>query len=112
MPHVISDRAAKALLALFPTAQGRPDGPSWLVDELVEAELHRRGMPDAVTGAFHALALKEGQLLKEEFDLNTHGHADGWVLGAVTVDPLEFCSSTCATASPPATPRSRPWCRA
>jgi GGDEF domain-containing protein len=90
MPHVISDRAAKALLALFPTAQGRPDGPSWLVDELVEAELHRRGMPDAVTGAFHALALKEGQLLKEEFDLNTHGHADGWVLGAVTVDPLEF----------------------
>lgn len=90
MPHPISDRAAKALLALFPTAQGRPDGPSWLVDELVDAELHRRGMPDRVTGAAHALALKEGQLLKEEFDLSTHGHADGWVIGAVTVDPLEF----------------------
>ncbi len=90
MAHVISERAAKALLALFPTAQGRPDAPSWLVDQLVDAELHRRGVPDLVSGATHALALKEGQLLKEEFDLSTHGHADGWVMGAVVVDPLEF----------------------
>jgi GGDEF domain-containing protein len=88
--HPISERSAKALLALFPTAQGRPDGPSWLVDQVVDAELHRRGYPDAVSGAFHALALKEGTLLKEEYDLSTHGHADGWVLGAVLVDPLEF----------------------
>ncbi|MCC6334530.1 MAG: GGDEF domain-containing protein [Myxococcales bacterium] len=90
MTHSISERSAKALLALFPTAQGRPDGPSWLVDQVVDAELHRRGYPDAVSGAFHALALKDGSLLKEEYDLSTHGHSDGWVLGAVLVDPLEF----------------------
>lgn len=90
MAHPISERSAKALMALFPTAQGRPDGPSWLVDQVVDAELHRRGYPDAVSGAFHALALKEGSLLKEEYDLSTHGHSDGWILGAVLVDPLEF----------------------
>ncbi len=90
MPHLISERSAQALLALFPTAQGRPDAPSWLVDQLVDAELHRRGIPDAVSGAFHALALNQGQLLKEEYDLSGHGHADGWELGAVLVDPLEF----------------------
>lgn len=90
MSHSITDRSEKALLALFPTAQGRPDGPTWLVDQLVDAELHRRGYPDTVTGAFHALALNQGQLLKEEFDLSTHGHADGWVIGAVLIDALEF----------------------
>ncbi|MFO0594130.1 MAG: GGDEF domain-containing protein [Myxococcaceae bacterium] len=86
----ISERAQKALLALFPTAQGRPDAETWLVDQLVDAELHRRGYPDTVSGATHALALNQGMLLKEEFDLSTHGHADGWVIGAVLVDPLEL----------------------
>jgi len=86
----ISERSAKALMALFPTAQGRADAESWLVDQLVDAELHRRGVPDAVSGALHALALNQGSILKEEFDLSTHGHSDGWVMGAVLVDPLEF----------------------
>jgi len=90
MSFSITDRSAKALVALFPTAQGRPDAPTWLVDQLVEAELHRRGYPDSITGATHALALNQGQLLKEEFDISTHGHSDGWVIGAVLVDPLEF----------------------
>ena len=90
MSFSITDRSAKALLALFPTAQGRPDAPTWLVDQLVDAELHRRGQPDAVSGATHALALNQGQLLKEEFDISTHGHTDGWEIGAVLVDPLEF----------------------
>ena len=89
MTHSITERSEKALLALFPTAQGRPDGPTWLVDQLVDAEMHRRGYPDP-TGASHALALNQGQLLKEEFDISTHGHSDGWELGAVLVDPLEF----------------------
>lgn len=88
--HTISPQSQQALLALFPTAQGRPDGPTWLVDQMVDAELHRRGYPDRVSGAFHALALNQGQLMKEEFDISTHGHSDGWVLGAVLVDPLEF----------------------
>lgn len=90
MAHEISERSVKALLSLFPTARGRPDAPTWLVDQVVDAELHRRGHPDEVSGAFHALALKEGALLKEEYDLSTHGHLDGWVLGALLVDPLEF----------------------
>lgn len=90
MSFPITERSEKALRYLFPHTQGRPDAPTWLVDQLVDAELHRRGHLDAVTGATHALALNQGALLKEEFDLSTHGHSDGWVLGAVLVDPLEF----------------------
>jgi GGDEF domain-containing protein len=86
----ISERSARALMALFPTAQGRADAVAWLVDQLVDAELHRRGVPDVVSGAIHALALNQGSILKEEFDLSTHGHSDGWVMGAVLIDPLEF----------------------
>ncbi len=89
MPFFISPRSEAAVRALFPSTQGREDAPSYLVDALVDAELHRRGQPDA-SGAFHALSLKEGPLLKEEFDLSTHGHADGWLIEAVLVDPLEF----------------------
>lgn len=85
----IAERTGQILLQLFPTAQGRPDAESWLVDQLVEAELHRRGTPDK-SGAFHALALNQGALLKEEFDLGSQAHTDGWVLGALLVDPLEF----------------------
>lgn len=85
----ISEHSERALLGLFPRAAGRTDAASWLVDQLVEAESHRAGHPDA-TGAFHALALTQGALLKEEYDLSTHGHADGWVVGALLVDPLEF----------------------
>ncbi len=90
MPSPISERSERALLALFPRAQGRPDAASWLVDQMVDAELHRVGAPDETSGALHALALTQGSLLKEEYDLSTHGHADGWVLGALLVDPLEL----------------------
>ena len=89
MPHMISEKSERALLALFPNALGRPDAPSWLVDQLVDAELHRRGGTDA-TGAFHALALTQGALLKDEFDFSTQAHSDGWVLSALLVNPLEF----------------------
>jgi GGDEF domain-containing protein len=89
MPHVISERSERALLSLFPRAAGRADAPSWLVDQLVDAELHRVGHPDP-TGAFHALALNQGVLIKEEYDLSSHGHADGWTIEAVLVDPLEL----------------------
>ena len=89
MSHQISDRSAAALRALFAHAKDRPNAESWLVDQLVDAELHRRGHLDP-SGAFHALALNQGSLMKEEFDLSTHGHAEGWVMGAVVVDPLEF----------------------
>jgi len=89
VPSIISERSERALLSLFPRAVGRSDAAAWLVDQLVDAELHRTGVPDA-TGAFHALALTQGSLLKEEYDLSTHGHSDGWQLGALLVDPIEF----------------------
>ncbi len=89
MAHPISDRAERALRSLFAHAAARPDAPTWLVDQLVDAELHRRGSPDP-SGAFHALALTQGSLLKEEYDLSTHGHADGWALDALLCDPREL----------------------
>lgn len=89
MAFPISEKSERALLGLFPRVQGRPDAPTWLVDQVVDAELHRAGHPD-VTGALHALALNQGSLMKEEYDLSTHGHADGWVMEAIVVDPREL----------------------
>lgn len=89
MPHPISERSERALRGLFAHAAARPDAPTWLVDQLVDAELHRRGHPDA-SGAFHALALNQGSLIKEEYDLSTHGHADCWRLDALVCDPHEL----------------------
>jgi GGDEF domain-containing protein len=89
MPFTISEKSERALLSLFPRVQGRPDAPTWLVDQVVDAELHRAGHVDP-TGAFHALALNQGALMKEEYDLSTHGHADGWVIEAVVIDPREL----------------------
>jgi GGDEF domain-containing protein len=89
MSKPISAASESALTALFPNSQAREDAATWLVDQLIDAERHRRGAPDA-SGAFHALALTQGALLKEEFDLSTHGHADGWTIDAVLLDPLEF----------------------
>jgi GGDEF domain-containing protein len=90
MSFPISEKSERALLGLFPRVQGRADAPTWLVDQVVDAELHRACHPDATTGAFHALALNQGTLLKEEYDLSTHGHAEGWVVEAVVIDPREF----------------------
>ncbi len=44
---------------------------------LLDEEHARRGAPDA-TGALNPLALPQGTLLKEEFDLSTHAHHEGW----------------------------------
>ncbi len=100
MSFEVSEASQHALLRLFPPGAARPDGVTWLVDQLVDAERHRRGEPDAVSGAFHALALTQGALLREEYDLNTHGHADGWVLGALLVDPRELIKVNMARGFP------------
>jgi GGDEF domain-containing protein len=55
------------------------------VQTLVEAERARRGLPDK-SGAVQSLALTQGTLLKEEYDLSTHAHHDGWRVGAIIVD--------------------------
>lgn len=55
-------------------------------EALREAERYRRGEPEAKSGAFHVWALTQGALLKHEYDLSTHGHWEGWVIGALVVD--------------------------
>ncbi len=57
---------------------------------MIDAEEHRRGGRDSVSGAFHALGLTQGSLLKEEYDLSTHSHHSGWVIGAAVVDIREL----------------------
>ncbi len=72
--------------ALFPRVQN----PAEAVTAMIDAEEHRRGGRDAISGAFHALGLTQGSLLKEEYDLSTHSHHAGWVLGAAVVDIREL----------------------
>lgn len=83
----ISDELAKSLVALFgPRVQVEgAKAAEVALRALLEAERHRRGEPDA-SGAFHALALTQGSLLRYEYDLSTHGHHAGWTVGAVVVD--------------------------
>ncbi len=80
----MSDRLDARLKALFPTV-----APAEALEALVDAEGHRRGEKDRVSGAYHALALTQGLLLKEEYDLSTHGHGQ-WVMGAVLADVREL----------------------
>src|SRR3954451_21657830 len=83
---MLDDSQLRRVRALFPSV---PDPDKALV-AMIDAEAHRRGERDAVSGAFHALALNQGSLLKEEYDLSTHGHSSGWVLGAAVVDIREL----------------------
>ncbi|SET17116.1 diguanylate cyclase [Stigmatella erecta] len=86
MPYPLDDATATALIALHPWTVARSAQPVQLaVETLLEAERARQGQPDK-TGAFAALALTQGPLLKEEFDLSTHAHHDGWRVGAVIAD--------------------------
>jgi len=86
MPYSIDDTTATGLIALHPWAVARSPQPVQLaVETLLDAERARRGQPDKL-GALQALALTQGHLLKEEFDLSTHAHHDGWSVGAVIAD--------------------------
>lgn len=90
MPYPIDDATANALIALHPWTADRSKEPVQLaVQTLVEAERARRGLPDKL-GAVQALALMQGSLLKEEYDLSTHAHHDGWRVGAVIVDVYQM----------------------
>jgi GGDEF domain-containing protein len=86
MPYPLDDATSTALIALHPWAVARSPQPVQLaVETLLDAERARRGQPDKL-GALQALALTQGSLLKEEFDLSTHAHHDGWRVGAVIAD--------------------------
>src|SRR5688572_8404347 len=89
MPHTLDDETATALVALYPEMMQRlrPTEPlKRAIERLLEEERARRGVPDAKTGALNPLALTQGVLLKEEFDLAMHGQAEGWTVGALVAD--------------------------
>jgi GGDEF domain-containing protein len=88
MPYPLDDATATALIALNPwVLQRHRDAPvQAAVEVLLQAEQARRGHPDAKTGALQVPALTQGSLLKEEYDLSTHAHHDGWRVGAVIAD--------------------------
>ena len=88
MPYPLDDATATALVSLFPWVMTRsPQAPvQAAVEALLQAEQARRGHPDAKTGALQVPALTQGTLLKEEYDVSTHAHHDGWRVGAVIAD--------------------------
>ncbi|QSQ13935.1 diguanylate cyclase [Myxococcus landrumensis] len=92
MPYPLDDATATALIALYPWVLTRsPQAPvQAAVEALLQAEQARRGHPDAKTGALQVPALTQGNLLKEEYDLSTHAHHDGWRVGAVIADVKEM----------------------
>jgi len=83
----VDDEVVKAVLALQPWVQSRPEPERFgaALRALLEAETCRRGAPEPVTGALHLSALTQGALLKPEYDLSVHAHA-GWTVGAVIAD--------------------------
>ncbi|HYO56523.1 diguanylate cyclase domain-containing protein [Archangium sp.] len=86
MPYAIDEALATALVTLYPRlVQRSPEPVKVALQRLLDEEHARRGMPDA-TGALNPLALTQGTLLKEEFDLSTHAHHAGWTVGALIVD--------------------------
>jgi GGDEF domain-containing protein len=87
----VDDKVVKAVLALQPWVQSRPEAERFgaALRALLDAEAWRRGRPEAVTGALHLSALTQGTLLKPEYDLSVHAHA-GWTVGAVIADVKEM----------------------
>jgi GGDEF domain-containing protein len=86
MPYAIDEAMATALVSLYPRlVQRSPEPVKVALQRLLDEEHARRGVPDA-TGALNPLALTQGTLLKEEFDLSTHAHHEGWTLGALIAD--------------------------
>ena len=86
MPYPLDDATANRLVSLFPRVLQREREPvQAALALLLEAEEARRGAPDA-TSAASALALLQGTLLKEEYDLSTHAHHASWPVDALVAD--------------------------
>ena len=83
---MLDDSQLNRVRALFPSVPN----PDVALGAMIDAEAHRRGERDAVSGALHALALTQGALLKEEYDLSSQAHGSGWVIGAAVVDIREL----------------------
>lgn len=86
MPYPLDDATANRLVNLFPRVLQREREPvQAALGLLLEAEEARRGRADT-TGALSALALLQGALLKDEYDLSTHAHHATWRLDALVAD--------------------------
>lgn len=83
---MLDDSQLQRVRAMFPSVLT----PDVALVAMIDAEAHRRGERDAVSGAFHALALNQGSLLKEEYDLSGHAHHHGWTIGAAVIDIREL----------------------
>lgn len=83
---MLDDSQLNRVRALFPSVPN----PDLALTAMIDAEAHRRGERDAISGALHALALTQGALLKEEYDLGSQAHGTGWVIGAAVVDIREL----------------------
>jgi len=87
----LTDAQAKALLSVSGWTDGRTQQPlEAALQALLDAECFRKGQPEPKTGAIHVLALTQGSLLKEEYDLSTHGHLPAWEMGVLVVDVKEM----------------------
>lgn len=80
----------RALISTAPWALETPRPVEAALQALLDAERFRRGQPEPKTGALHLLALTQGSLLKDEYDLSTHGHLPAWEIGVLTVDVKEM----------------------
>jgi GGDEF domain-containing protein len=92
MPRSVEDALAEAAITLmvpYSRTHPGPDDFTRALEQLVLREQARRGHPDPLTGALQALALLQGDRLKQEFDLSVHAHT-GWPGGAVIVDVKEL----------------------
>jgi len=92
MPRSVEDALAEAAITLMVPYSRTHPGPNDFtaaLEQLVLREQARRGHPDPLTGALQALALLQGDRLKQEFDLSVHAHT-GWPVGAVIVDVKEL----------------------
>jgi GGDEF domain-containing protein len=88
--YTLTDEQARAILAVSPWTDGRTARPlETALQALIDAEGYRRGRPEPKTGALHLLALTQGSLLKDEYDLSTHGHLPAWEIGVLMVDVKE-----------------------
>ncbi len=86
MSFTVDDALEQKIVSLFPlaTRPGKSRAQAAL-ELLVETERYKRGERDA-TGAYHPFALLHGPLVKDEYDLSTHGHLAAWSVGIVTAD--------------------------